>query len=381
MGEVYLAEHKYIARRAAIKFLLPELAGSGEVASRFFSEARAASLIHHPGIVEVLDCDIHKDGRAFIVMELLEGESLRSYIERNGKCDGDPAGALAMCWQMAHALAAAHGKKIIHRDLKPENVFLHVRAGVSPFEPIVKLLDFGIAKLQIAGGGATKTRTGQLLGTPLYMSPEQCRGSRQLDGRKVAGVCDPATGACPTPTNAPSTTTCDDGNLCTKTDMCQSGVCVGSNPVDCSSPPACHTAGSCSMSTGTCSYPTAADNASCGSGFACVSGACTQSRFTRLGTDVSPGCLSDNGTILVGYSNDRPAFLWTSAGFKSLPNLAPYTDCNVQSISGDGRYEVGFCNDATTPVRWTGTNTPVNMGLPSTTAAGRISTASTPTAL
>jgi tRNA A-37 threonylcarbamoyl transferase component Bud32 len=183
MGEVYLAQHRYIARRAAIKFLLPELAGSGEVASRFFSEARAASLIQHPGIVEVLDCDVHRDGRAFIVVELLEGESLRGYLERTGKRDGDPAGAMAIGWQMASALAAAHGKEIIHRDLKPENVFLHVRTGQPPHQPIVKLLDFGIAKLQIGGAGATRTRTGQLLGTPLYMSPEQCRGARQIDAR------------------------------------------------------------------------------------------------------------------------------------------------------------------------------------------------------
>ena len=81
MGEVYLAEHKYIARRAAIKFLLPELSRSKEVIGRFFNEARAASLIEHPGIVEVLDCEVHTDGRAFIVMELLRGENLRAYLQ------------------------------------------------------------------------------------------------------------------------------------------------------------------------------------------------------------------------------------------------------------------------------------------------------------
>jgi serine/threonine-protein kinase len=184
MGEVYLAEHKYIARRAAIKFLLPELSGSADVVSRFFSEARAASLIEHPGIVEVLDCEVHHDGRAYIVMELLNGESLRGYLERVRQLDGDEPAALAIGAQMAGALAAAHAQGIVHRDLKPDNVFLHLPPGLPPDGPIVKLLDFGIAKLQGGGGEAgSKTRTGQLLGTPLYMSPEQCRGARQVDSR------------------------------------------------------------------------------------------------------------------------------------------------------------------------------------------------------
>ena len=183
MGEVYLAEHKYIARRAAIKFLLPELSRSKEVVGRFFNEARAASLIEHPGIVEVLDCEVHSDGRAFIVMELLRGENLRAYLQNNGKLDGDMPGALAICRQMVSALAAAHAQGIVHRDLKPDNVFLHVPAGRAPAEPIVKLLDFGIAKLQGDGEAGNQTRTGQLLGTPLYMSPEQCRGARLVDSR------------------------------------------------------------------------------------------------------------------------------------------------------------------------------------------------------
>ena len=183
MGEVYLAEHKYIARRAAIKFLLPELTASPDIVSRFFSEARAASMIQHPGIVEVLDCEVHSDGRAYIVMELLSGENLRAYIGRTGKRDGDPAGALAVCRQISGALAAAHAQGIVHRDLKPDNVFLHLPTGRDPHQPIVKLLDFGIAKLMGGGESRTKTRSGQLLGTPLYMSPEQCRGGRQVDSR------------------------------------------------------------------------------------------------------------------------------------------------------------------------------------------------------
>jgi serine/threonine-protein kinase len=185
MGEVYLAEHKYIARRAAIKFLLRDLSGSADLVGRFFAEARAASVIKHPGIVEVLDCDVHDDGRAYIVMELLRGESLRDYIERVASVGRDEPGALAIFRQIASALAAAHAQEIIHRDLKPDNVFLHVAEDAHPpGQPIVKVLDFGIAKLMgRSGEGGTKTRTGQLLGTPMYMSPEQCRGAKQIDSR------------------------------------------------------------------------------------------------------------------------------------------------------------------------------------------------------
>jgi serine/threonine protein kinase len=184
MGEVYLADHKYIARRAAIKFLLRDLSGSSELVGRFFAEARAASVIKHPGIVEVLDCDVHDDGRAYIVMELLRGESLRDYIERVSDVGRDEPGALAIFLQISSALAAAHAQEIIHRDLKPDNIFLHLAEGGEPSRPIVKVLDFGIAKLMgRVGEGGTKTRTGQLLGTPMYMSPEQCRGAGQVDSR------------------------------------------------------------------------------------------------------------------------------------------------------------------------------------------------------
>ena len=184
MGEVYLAEHKYIARRAAIKFLLPELTGSAEVLARFFDEARATSVIEHPGIVQVVDCDVHRDGRAYIVMELLRGESLRAYLERVRSLADDEAGGVAIFREIAAALAAAHRQGIVHRDLKPDNIFLHLPRGRPPATPVVKVLDFGIAKLLGQGGeGGTKTRTGQLLGTPLYMSPEQCRGARSVDHR------------------------------------------------------------------------------------------------------------------------------------------------------------------------------------------------------
>ncbi len=183
MGEVYLAEHRHIKRRAAIKFLLRELSSKADVVSRFFAEARAASVIEHDGIVEIYDCDVHRDGRAYIVMELLSGESLRAYLARVGRRDGDVPGALAAFRQMALALAAAHAQGIVHRDLKPDNVFLHLPPGRDGHQPQVKLLDFGIAKLIGRGEAGSNTRTGQLLGTPLYMSPEQCRGAREVDSR------------------------------------------------------------------------------------------------------------------------------------------------------------------------------------------------------
>jgi len=183
MGEVYLAEHRYIARRVAIKFLLKELTSSEEVVNRFFTEARAASLIEHPAIIEVQDCAIHTDGRAYMIMEFLNGESVRGYLDRVGKMERDRTGALAIFRQVAGALGAAHAQGIVHRDLKPDNIFLHLPSGRRPTDPTVKVLDFGIAKLIGGAAAGSKTRTGNLLGTPLYMSPEQCRGSGKVDDR------------------------------------------------------------------------------------------------------------------------------------------------------------------------------------------------------
>ncbi len=181
MGEVYLAEHRRIGRRAAIKFLLPAFSQDADVVTRFFNEARAASVIKHPGIVEIYDCDV-VDEQAYIVMEYLEGESLAATLRRTGALASDPIAIAAVVGQIASGLAAAHRKEIIHRDLKPENLFLSVEETVrAPF--VVKILDFGIAKLTAPGGGGSNTRTGGLLGTPVYMSPEQCRGLSTIDHR------------------------------------------------------------------------------------------------------------------------------------------------------------------------------------------------------
>jgi serine/threonine-protein kinase len=181
MGEVYLGEHQHIARKAAIKVLLPELSSRQELVGRLFNEARATSVIRHPGIVEILDCGVHPNGQAFIVMELLEGESLNGWLRRHGKLAGDPALAASLIGQIASAIGAAHDQDIIHRDLKPDNVFV-LTAGPSP---LIKVLDFGVAKLAAGGSlGALPSSTGgAILGTPIYMSPEQCRGTGQVDRR------------------------------------------------------------------------------------------------------------------------------------------------------------------------------------------------------
>jgi serine/threonine-protein kinase len=177
MGEVYLARHTHIARQAAIKLLLPQVSRDPEVVERFFNEARATSLIQHDGIIEILDCGNFED-RAYIIMEYLEGESLGARLARERSLIGD-LGALSFIGrQVAQALGAAHARGIIHRDLKPDNIYLAKSA--KPEVPVrIKILDFGIAKLTGADKevGVSHTRAGLVMGTPLYMAPEQCRGA------------------------------------------------------------------------------------------------------------------------------------------------------------------------------------------------------------
>ncbi|MFO0681454.1 MAG: HDOD domain-containing protein [Sandaracinus sp.] len=175
MGTVYYAEHVSLPRRAAVKVLAPDVARDADLVRRFFDEAHAVNAIRHPGIVDVIDLG-SEHGLHYLVMELLEGETLGARLERVGKLGAREC--VDLCAQAAGALAAAHEKRIVHRDLKPENLFL-VAAGA---RSQVKVLDFGIAKL--AGkDDAHRTRTGLVLGTPMYMSPEQCLGDRDLDAR------------------------------------------------------------------------------------------------------------------------------------------------------------------------------------------------------
>jgi serine/threonine protein kinase len=179
MGRVYLAQHVDIGKKVALKILHPVYTRSPDVVARFRREARAASKIGHPNIVDVTDSGTTGDGSVYFVMEYLEGVELADVIAREGAMD--PTRALTIGTQMCRALAAAHNAGIIHRDLKPENVFLVVREGTTDF---VKILDFGIAKsAELEEQRKEKlTHPGMAMGTPEYMAPEQAAG-RPADAR------------------------------------------------------------------------------------------------------------------------------------------------------------------------------------------------------
>ncbi len=180
MGAVYLAEHALLGRPAAVKILLPTVSSEEEIVQRFFDEARATTSINDPGIVQVFDFGYHVDGSAYIVMEYLDGETLDMRLEHEGPLQAIPA--LRIARQVAMSLHAAHLRGIVHRDLKLENVLLVTDPAV-PGGERAKILDFGIAKLSRDEGRHSRTRTGSILGTPIYMSPEQCRGAHDVDGR------------------------------------------------------------------------------------------------------------------------------------------------------------------------------------------------------
>jgi serine/threonine protein kinase len=179
MGVVYLAQHPVFGRKVAIKLLHAVLARDPDIVARFFNEARAIHMVAHENIVEILDFGQTPDGQPYFIMEYLQGESLSETIAR-GPMALDQVEAIGV--QMCKALGAAHAKGIVHRDLKPHNVQLVIKAdGVLQ----VKILDFGVAKILQSpdGSSSVKTRTGSLMGTPLYMSPEQCKGAGVLDHR------------------------------------------------------------------------------------------------------------------------------------------------------------------------------------------------------
>lgn len=167
MGVVYAARHRVLGHSAAIKLLL---ANEPDRVQRFFNEGRAAMAIAHPGVVKLFDVGINSDGRAYLAMELLTGRTLRSKLA-NGPLPVRVA--IDYARQIATALVAAHAANVIHRDLKPDNIFID---GSNQ----LKLVDFGIAKMPVTN---VRTATGALLGTPPYMSPEQCEGLRELDPR------------------------------------------------------------------------------------------------------------------------------------------------------------------------------------------------------
>jgi serine/threonine-protein kinase len=177
MGAVYRATHLLIERPVAVKVLSQRLVTDESARERFRREARAAGRLQHTNAVAVTDFGETRDGLVYLVMELLEGKSLREVLAHDAPLD--PARAVSLMMQISAAVEAAHEAGIIHRDLKPGNIFL-VQRPDSPH--IVKVLDFGIAKLAGDGGEFnlvdTLTGTGVMIGTPRYMSPEQCDGAQ-----------------------------------------------------------------------------------------------------------------------------------------------------------------------------------------------------------
>ena len=181
-GEVYLAENPLLERRAAVKVLHTGLAQDPELVRRFLNEARAASAIRHPNIIEVFDAGITPEGAPYILMEFLEGVSLQKRLADQGRLGVDLV--LDIARQAGSALGAAHAAGIVHRDLKPENLFLIPDPNL-PGAVRVKILDFGIAKIKrsAASGGTMRTQAGLIMGSPAYMSPEQCKDSADVDLR------------------------------------------------------------------------------------------------------------------------------------------------------------------------------------------------------
>lgn len=176
MGTVYSARHPLIGKKAAIKVISRALTGNPGAVARFAQEARAVNQIGHPNIVDIFSFGQLPSGPHYFIMEWLQGENLGDLLERGPI---DPVDALSLLEPICDALAAAHASNIVHRDLKPENIFI---AAVREQRRLVKLLDFGIAKLSATTSDSSPTRTGMVMGTPGYISPEQARG-QHVDAR------------------------------------------------------------------------------------------------------------------------------------------------------------------------------------------------------
>jgi serine/threonine protein kinase len=176
MGSVWVARHLTLDVDVAVKFMAPELASSSEAQKRFEREAKASASLRIANAVHVYDYGI-EEGTPYLAMELLEGEDLAARLGRQGRLD--KAAMSSLVSQVSKALRRAHEIGLVHRDLKPGNLFL-ARQGA---EEVVKILDFGIAKMTGLGVTGPATKTGTLLGSPLYMSPEQIRRSKEVDHR------------------------------------------------------------------------------------------------------------------------------------------------------------------------------------------------------
>jgi hypothetical protein len=177
MGSVWVADHLTLETQVAVKFVSPEVRDEGGtgVLARFKREASSAAKIKSPHVVQTYDHGVMDDGTPYIIMELLEGESLASHIARSGPLNLTSAAAILR--QIANALTDAHRLGIVHRDIKPDNIFLTRSAD----QLFVKVLDFGIAKQRSLPGVDAVTRTGMMVGTPCYMSPEQILTARDVD--------------------------------------------------------------------------------------------------------------------------------------------------------------------------------------------------------
>jgi serine/threonine-protein kinase len=177
MGMVVAAHHLQLDERIALKFLLAEVAFHPDAAKRFVREARAAVKIKSDHVARVSDVGTLDDGLPYLVMEYLEGGDLAVELERRGRFSVEEAVELVL--QACEAIAEAHALGIVHRDLKPANLFLTRRPGGVPW---IKVLDFGISKVS-SGTDVAMTRTAAVMGSPLYMSPEQIRASKDVDAR------------------------------------------------------------------------------------------------------------------------------------------------------------------------------------------------------
>ena len=181
MGEVYMAEHVAIEKRIALKVLRLEYSQKSEVVARFLQEAKSASRIKHPNVVDVFDFGQLEDGRFFLALEFLNGNDLAEELRQHGLLP--PGRIIPIMLQVCRALSAAHASGVVHRDLKPENIFL---TRTDDGEESVKLVDFGIAQMRTIGdavaSGPRLTKAGTIFGTPEYMAPEQA-GGRDTDLR------------------------------------------------------------------------------------------------------------------------------------------------------------------------------------------------------
>jgi serine/threonine protein kinase/HD-like signal output (HDOD) protein len=171
MGEVFAAEHPTLGRNVAVKILARHFSNDPAVAQRFMAEAKTLASLRHPHIVDIFDFG-ELDGHLYYVMELLQGQDLEQVMKARGRLD--PAEVGAYVQQICSALEAAHARNIVHRDLKPANIFV-----ISGESLHLKLMDFGIAKVVHGEGQASMTGTGQILGTPTHMAPEQALGRRE----------------------------------------------------------------------------------------------------------------------------------------------------------------------------------------------------------